>query len=90
MPGYFSLHVVHASVAKFDGIEIANFMKSVGLWEGLLNYSQKLFSNICFYIFAEGGVKPSDFSVSNFYSGRFVSGIGVKILILILILIVYK
>ena len=45
MPGYFSLHVVHASVAKFDGIEIANFMKSVGLWEGLLNYSQNLLFN---------------------------------------------
>ena len=39
MPGDFSLHVVHASITEFDGVGIANFVKSVGLWEGLLNYS---------------------------------------------------
>ena len=37
VPGDFSLHVIHASVTKFDGVGIANFVKSVGLWEGLLN-----------------------------------------------------
>ena len=37
VPGDFSLHVVHASVTEFDGVSIANFVKSVGLWEGLLN-----------------------------------------------------
>ena len=78
MLGDFSLHVWHASVTQFDGIEIANFVKSVGLWEGLLNYGQELFSNVCFYIFTEWGVKPSHFSIPSFCSGRFVSGIWVK------------
>ena len=78
MPGDFSLHVVHASVTQFDGVGIANFVKSVGLWEGLLNYGQELFSNVCFYIFAERWVEPSDFPISIFCSWGFVPGIGVK------------
>ena len=53
VPGDFSLHVVHASVTEFDGVVIANFVKSVGLWEGLL-YCQKLFTYISFHIFTEG------------------------------------
>ena len=69
MSGYFSLHVVHASITKFDVVGVANFMKSVGLWEGLLNDSQELFSNISFYIFTEGWVKPCDFSVPKSIEG---------------------
>ena len=78
MLGDFSLHVWHASVTQFDGIEIANFVKSVGLWEGLLNNSQKLFTNICLDIFTKGWVEPSYFSIPSFFSWGFISGIGVK------------
>ena len=46
MSGHFSLHIVHASITEFDGIGIAKFVKSVGLWEGLFNYGQELFANI--------------------------------------------
>ena len=74
----FSLHVIHTPVAEFDGVGVANFVKSVGLWEGLLDDCQELFSNICFNIFTERGVKPSHFPIPSFCLGRFVSGIGVK------------
>ncbi len=53
-------------------------MKSMGLWEGLLDNSQKLLTNICFNIFAEGWVEPCYFPISSFSSGGFVSGIGIK------------
>ena len=78
MPGDFSLHIVHCSVTKFDGIEIAIFVKRVGFWECLLNDCQELFANICFYIFAVRGVKPCNFSIPIFCPWGFVSGIGVK------------
>ena len=78
VPGDFSLHVVHASVTEFDGVVIANFVKSVGLWEGLLNYCQKLFTYISFHIFTEGWVEPSHFPIPIFWSWGSVSGIGVK------------
>ena len=64
-PGDFSLYVVHASVTEFDDVVIANFVKSVGLWEGLLNYCQKLFTYISFHIFTEGWVEPSHFPIPN-------------------------
>ena len=78
MPGDFSLHVVHASVTQFDGVGIANFVKSVGLWEGLLNDCQELFTNVCFHIFTEGWVEPSHFPISNLCSWGSVPGIGIK------------
>ena len=78
VPGDFSLHVIHASVTKFDGVGIANFVKSVGLWEGLLNDCQELFTNICFNIFTEGWVEPSHFPIPILFVGGFVPGIGVK------------
>ena len=78
MPGDFSLHVIHASVTEFDGVCVANFVKSVGPWEGLLNNCQELFTNVCFYIFTEGWVEPSHFPIPNLYSWGFVPGIGVK------------
>ena len=53
-------------------------MKSMGLWEGLLDNSQKLLTNICFNIFAEGWVEPCYFPISSFSSGGFFSGIGIK------------
>ena len=78
MSGDLSLHIIHASVTNFDGVCVANFLKSVGLWEGLLNDSQELFANIGFYIFAKGWVKPCNFSISNSWSGGCIPGIGVK------------
>ena len=78
MPGDFSLHVVHASVTEFDGVSIANFVKRMGLWEGLLNNSQELFTNVSFHIFTEGWVEPCYFPIPIFCSWGFVSGIGVK------------
>ena len=53
-------------------------MKSMGLWEGLLDYSQKLLTNVCFDIFAKGWVEPCYFPISSFSSRGFVSGIGIK------------
>ena len=78
VPGDFSLHVIHASVTKFDGVGIANFVKSVGLWEGLLNDCQELFTNVCFHIFTEGWVEPSHFPIPIFFSWGSVPGIGIK------------
>ena len=78
MSGDLSLHVVHASVANFDGVFVANFVKRVSWWEGLPQYCQELFSYICFYIFAEGWVKPGDLSISSSVFGGFIPGIGVK------------
>ena len=79
MPGDFSLHIGHAPIAEFDGICVANFVKSVGLWECLLNDSQKFLTNICFYIFTEGRVEPCNFPISVLCSGGLVPGIRVKI-----------
>ena len=78
VPGDFSLHVVHASVTEFDGVCVANFVKSVGPWEGLLNDCQELFTNVCFYIFTEGWVEPSHFPIPNLCSWGSVPGIVVK------------
>ena len=44
VPGDFSLHIIHCSVTEFDGIQIAIFVKRVGLWECLLNDCQELFA----------------------------------------------
>ena len=74
----FSLHVVHASVTEFDGVSIANFVKRMGLWEGLLDDSQELFTNVSFHIFTEGWVEPCYFPIPIFCSWGFVSGIGIK------------
>ena len=46
MSGDFSLHVVHASITDFDGVCVANFVESVGLWESLSDNCQKLFTYI--------------------------------------------
>ena len=78
MPGDFSLHVIHASVTEFDGVSIANFVKRMGLWEGLLDDSQELFTNISFDIFTEGWVEPCYFSISIFCTWGFAPGIGIK------------
>ena len=78
VPGDFSLHVVHASITEFDGVGIANFVKSVGLWEGLLDDCQELFTNVCFDIFTEGWVEPSHFPIPILCPWGSVPGIGVK------------
>ena len=74
----FSLHVVHASITYLDGVGVANFVKSVGLWEGLFNDGQELFANITLNIFAEGWVEPYDFSIPIFWSWGCIPGIWVK------------
>ena len=61
-----SLHVIHASVTDLDGICVANFVKRVSSWEGLFYNGQKLFSYVGLHIFAEGGVKPCNFSIPIF------------------------
>ena len=78
MPGDFSLHVVHKSVTEFDGVGIANFMKSVGLKEGLPNYCQELFIYVSFHIFTEGWFEPSCFPIPIFCPWGCVPRIGVK------------
>ena len=78
MPGDLSLHIVHASITNFDGVSVANFVKRISWWEGLLQYFQELFSYIGFYIFVEGWVKLGDFSIFSFVFGGVISGIGVK------------
>ena len=74
----FSLHVVHASITYFDGISVANFVKSVGLWEGLSYDCQKLFTYIRFNVLGEGWVKPCNFSIAILLPGGLISGIGIK------------
>ena len=78
MPGDLSLHIIHASIANFDGVSVANFVKRISCWKGLPQYCQELFSYIGFYILAEGGVKPGDLSVFSSVSGGFIPGIWVK------------
>ena len=78
MSGDLSLHVVHASITYFDGVSVANFVKRVSWWKGLLQYLQELFAYIGFHIFVEGWVKPGDFSIFSFVFWGVISGIGVK------------
>ena len=74
MSGDLSLHVVHASIAYFDGVSVANFVKRVSWWKGLPQYCQELFSYIGFYIFAEGWVEPGNLSVFLlFWGGLFLA-----------------
>ena len=78
MSGDLSLHVVHASIAYFDGVSVANFVKRVSWRKGLPQNCQEFLSYIGFNIFAEGWVKPGNLSVSSSVFGGLIPGIGVK------------
>ena len=59
---YGVFDILHAGIADFQGVSVEYSVQWVGFSKAGVNYSQKLFAYISFYICAIGRVIPCDFS----------------------------
>ena len=66
MPGYYSCHVGHATIAHFDVIFIAYLVQAVMERKVFLEQVKKNLADVSLYVLAEGWVKPHYVSLSGF------------------------
>lgn len=74
MPPGNRIHVIHTTVADFDGVFVKDFMVFVRGGEVLLNKCKESFTDVSLDGFAEGGVEPDYLSSSFFEQSRELGG----------------
>lgn len=61
---YYCSHVVHAAIAEFQSVFVADLVELVFFREVVFNEGQELFADVCADVFAVGWVEPCNVPLS--------------------------